>query len=248
MSETKLAQNEAFFYLFEGGERRCIRLHDYDVIYGYPGLYEQVVYDRLRCQSPERVREVLAGALSLAEERFSRLRVLDFGAGNGMMGAELHRESVSRVVGVDIIEAARGAAERDQPGVYDAYYVADFTKLGDNLRDEILSWSPDCLTTVAALGFGDIPTRAFMQAFALIQEDGWIAINIKETFLDRKDETGFSRLIRELIFSEFLDLYNLKRYRHRYSIDGEPLFYYALGARKTAHVPDEFLDSLDLPS
>jgi hypothetical protein len=81
-----------------------------------------------------------------------------------------------------------------------------------------------------------------LEAFNMIGSEGWLAFNVKETFLDRKDGSGFSRLIRELIFSKYLDLYHLQRYRHRFSIEGEPLYYFALGGKKTANVPSSFID------
>lgn len=238
----ELGQDEVYFYLVEGGERRKIRLHDYGEMYAVPGLYEQVVYERLKCQSPSKVRDVLISTVAQGEERFTERRVLDFGAGNGMAGEVIQEEGVARLVGVDIIPEAREAAERDRPDVYDAYYVADFCNLSDDERDELASWSLDCLVTVAALGFGDIPPRAFMEAFNLIDRNGWVAFNIKETFLDRSDRTGFSTLIRELMFSRFLKLSHLERYRHRLSADGKPIYYYAFGGQKLDHVTDEFLD------
>ena len=76
--------------------------------------------------------------------------------------------------------------------------------------------------------------------------DGWVAFNVKETFLDRSDDSGFSQLIRELIFSEYLDLYHLQRYRHRFSIEGEPLYYFALAGKKIGDVPPSFSNSLNL--
>ena len=60
---------------------------------------------------------------------------------------------------------------------------------------------------------------------------------------DNIDESGFSKMIRELIFSKYLDVYHIERYRHRLSIDGEPLYYFAIAGRKKADVPDDFLDS-----
>ena len=50
-------------------------------------------------------------------------------------------------------------------------------------------------------------------------------------------------MIRELIFSEYLDVYHIERYRHRLSIDGKPLYYFAIAGRKVADVPDQFLES-----
>jgi SAM-dependent methyltransferase len=244
----KLCQDEVYFYLFDGDSREKIRLHDYSRIFQVPGLYEQVVYERLKCQSPGTVADALRYAVSQSHQDLNGLRILDLGAGNGMVGEELKKYGVSRLVGVDIIPEAQAATERDRPGVYDAYYVMDFSDLTDEQRDELNAWSLDCLVSVAALGFGDIPAKAFLEAFNTISGDGWVSFNIKETFLDRRDDSGFSQLVRELIFSEYLDVYLLKRYRHRFSIEGEPLYYFALGGKKQADVPMSFVDSLDLES
>ena len=240
----ELCQDEVYFYLLDGESREKIRLHDYARIFEVPGLYEQVVCDRLKCQSPATVVDVLRYSVSQSHQQLNELRVLDLGAGNGMVGEELKKQGVSRLVGVDIISEAQAATERDRPGVYDAYYVMDFSCLSDDERDELNSWSLDCLMSVAALGFGDIPAPAFLEAFNMIGKNGLVAFNIKETFLDRSDDSGFSQLVRELIFSEYLDLYHLQRYRHRFSIEGEPLYYFALGGKKTADVPLSFMDSL----
>ncbi len=243
----ELCQDEVYFFLKTAdSEARKIRLHDYDLIFSVPGLYEQVVYDRLKCQSPKTVVDVLRYSVSQSQQQLNSLRVLDLGAGNGMVGEELKKYGVSRLVGADIIPEARDAAERDRPGVYDAYYVVDFSRLADDERDELRGWSFDCLVCVAALGFGDIPATAFLEAFNLVGKGGWVAFNIKETFLDRGDDSGFSRLIRELLFSKYLDLYHLQRYRHRYSIEGEPLFYFAIGGKKNADVPASLAEGLGL--
>lgn len=236
-----LGQDEVYFYLIEGDKKRKIRFHDYNEIYKVPGLYEQLFYDRLQCQSPAKVASILKSSVAQSCENFSELRILDFGAGNGMMGDELKKLGLARLVGVDIISEAGAATERDRPGVYDAYYVQDFCSLNEEQREQISSWSLNCLTTVAALGFGDIPPTAFIEAFNIIRSQGWVAFNIKETFLDNTDTSGFSRLMRELIFSEYLDLYHLERYRHRLSIEGKPLYYFAIAGRKNADISPEFL-------
>lgn len=223
-----------------------MRFHDYDQIYQVQGLYEQIFYDRLKCTSPSKVTEILEAAINQSEENFSELRVLDLGAGNGMMGEELKKHGVSRLIGVDIIPEAYDATVRDRPGLYDAYYVSDFTKLKKDTKEELVSWGCDCMVTVAALGFGDIPAKAFIEAFNIIKSQGWVAFNIKETFLDNSDESGFSRMIRELIFSEYLDVYYIERYRHRLSIDGEPLYYFAIVGRKNADVPAKFIESKNI--
>ncbi len=100
----ELRQDEVYFYLLDGESREKIRLHDYDRIYEVPGLYEQVVYERLKCKSPATVVDVLY-SVSQSNRRFNEMRVLDLGAGNGMVGEELKKKGVSRLVGVDIISA-----------------------------------------------------------------------------------------------------------------------------------------------
>lgn len=240
-----LDQHEAFFYLANGDGRTRIRFHDYAEIYERRGLYEQLFYDRLKCKSPRKVADVLQQAVLKDYESPSELRVLDLGAGNGMVGEELAARGVSRLVGVDIIDEAKQATIRDRPGIYDHYYVADFTDVDEELRSELQTWSFNAMVSVAALGFGDIPPRAVAEAMNLVQEGGWIAFNIKDSFLDMSDESGFSKMVRQLIFSEYLDLHHLERYQHRFSIDGEPLNYFAIVGKKCgSELPTEVLETV----
>lgn len=241
---TELEQDEVYFYLNEDGERVRLRLHDYDELYKRPGLYEQVIYERLKCSSPQKVGEILKKTLRAADDPITELRVLDLGAGNGIMGEVLKDDGVARVVGIDIVEDAKKATYRDRPHAYDEYYVADFTKLDDDLVEELDEWSFNCLTVVAALGFGDVPPDAYFQAMRFVRPGGWVALNIKETFLSESDTSGFSRAIRELISSEYLDVFHMEKYRHRYSMEGIPLFYFAIVAQKTAEIPDDFIERL----
>ncbi|OGA52564.1 MAG: methyltransferase [Betaproteobacteria bacterium RIFCSPLOWO2_12_FULL_63_13] len=234
----QLGQDEAYFYLVEDGQEIRLRFHDYGEIYKRPGLYEQLFYQRLKCASPKTVCGILANVLRASRVEMSELRVLDLGAGNGMVGELLE---VARVIGIDISREAYVACERDRPGAYDAYYVTDLCNLSDATRQELLDWQIDCLTCVAALGFGDIPTKAFSTAFNLVKPGGWVAFNIKETFLQESDVSGFSRLTKHLLVSDTLEVHHLERYRHRISIDGHPLFYYALVGKKETDISREIL-------
>jgi hypothetical protein len=56
---------------------------------------------------------------------------------------------------------------------------------------------------------------------------------------DLRSSPKFSR---ELIFSKYLDIYHLELYRHRLSMEGTQLFYYALVGRMTASIPETFLE------
>ena len=242
-----LAQDEGFFYLTDSDNiKRKVLFHEYSEIYKIPGLYEQLFHERLKCKSTSKVTEALSYIVRQSKTNFTELRVLDLGAGNGMMGEELRKLGCARIVGTDILHEASEACDRDRPTVYDAYHVLDFCNLTEEQKEELENWSFDCLTTVAALGFGDIPAKAFIEAFNVLQSEGWVAFNMKETFLDNNDITGLSVVVRELIFSEYLDMHYLERYRHRLSMEGKPLYYFSLAGRKNADVPPDFLSSIGI--
>jgi len=75
----------------------------------------------------------------------------------------------------------------------------------------------------------------------LVREDGWVAFNIKDSFLRSSDETGFSSLIRKLILSDYFDVHVIKRYWHRLSMEGVPLFYFAIVGKKKMDIPNDFM-------
>ncbi|MFQ5530841.1 MAG: methyltransferase domain-containing protein, partial [Gemmatimonadota bacterium] len=224
-SEAELDQDEEWFEFEQNGRWRRLRVHDYAEMYEIPGLYEALVYDKLECRSPRRLRQLLEHASREAHTfKAEELRVLDLGAGNGIVAEELRRIGVDHVVGLDLLPEAARAARRDRPAVYDDYVVADLCDLTDRERQRLLGHRLNFLITVAALGFGDIPPAAFATAFNLVESKGWLALTIKEDFLDEGEITGFARLVDQMIDRGILDVQAFHRYRHRLSLAGEPLF------------------------
>jgi hypothetical protein len=157
------------------------------------------------------------------------------------VGEELADLGADMIAGVDLLPEAAAAAERDRPGVYDDYLVLDLTELSDEVRSELRERRFNALVSVAALGFGDIPPRAFAEAFNLVSDGGWIAFNIKENFLDDGEPTGFSRLIGRLLDSGIVEKRAEKVYRHRLSTSGDPLDYVALVGVKQSSIADELV-------
>jgi len=88
-----LDQDEAYFILKENGSQKKVRFHDYDRIYDRPGLYEQLFYQRLRCASPRKARDLLGKVLQDNRVDRSEWRVLDLCAGNGTMGGAIDQAS-----------------------------------------------------------------------------------------------------------------------------------------------------------
>lgn len=237
-TSSDLGQDEESFEFRHEGETRRLRIHDYADIYQVPGLYEALVYDKLECTSPPRLADLLANVLPDWPEDPSDLRVLDLGAGNGIMAEELRRIGVGHVVGLDLLPEAALAARRDRPKVYDDYVVVDLTSMPEKEAERLADARFDCLVTAAALGFGDIPPDAFAAAFNLIATQGWLAMTIKEDFLDpHGDGSGFAQLLRSLIDEGIIEIQAYHRYCHRRSVDGDQLFYLAVVARKMSDIP-----------
>jgi hypothetical protein len=154
-----------------------------------------------------------------------------------MVGEELARLGVHHMIGVDIIRAAAEATRRDRREVYDDYLVLDMTDIDERELLRFESLKLNCLTCVAALGFGDIPPLAFANAYNLIGEDGWVAFNIKSDFLQAKDPSGFAGLIRRMIDDGVMSISAREQYEHRLATNGDPLLYTAFVANKKRDVP-----------
>lgn len=219
------------------GSPTRIRLHDYAAIYDVPGLYEQLFYRELRCQSPRNVREVLGEALDAVDLDPGGLRVLDVGAGNGMVGEELDELGTEHIVGVDIIESAAVAAARDRPGLYDDYHVVDLTDVPETTDRVLSEVGFNCLTSVAALGFGDIPPQAFATAYDYLDDGGLVGLSIKADFLSSDDRSGFAELISAALDDGSLEVHTSRRFVHRLSAAGGGIDYVALAAEKRGELP-----------
>ena len=161
------------------------------------------------------------------------MQVLDLGAGNGMVAEELTRIGGTSIVGVDLLPEAKQAAERDRPGLYEAYHVVDLTNPTPDECAELDQYDFDAMTCVAALGFGDVPVEAFATAFDLVSDGGWVAFNIRDRFIDESaDSTGFSRTIAAALDEDVIVEHARMSYVHRLSTAGDPLPYVAIVGRK----------------
>ena len=235
-ARNELDQDEEWCEIEIDGTRRRIRFHDYAEIYNVPGLYERLFADRLDCDSPRIVTELLGEALRDAGLKPEKLTALDFGAGNGMVGELLGELAVGEIVGVDLLPEARDAAHRDRPGLYEAYYALDLTQLSPENRRDLMRHDFDLMTCVAALGFGDIPELAFAEAFNLVGAPGWIAFNLRDRFVEEED-AGFGGLIARMFGEGILEERTRTSYTHRVSVSGEPLEYVAIVAEKQGDIP-----------
>ena len=240
-ADTKADQDSECCEVRVDGEIRRIRFHDYNEIYNLPGLYEQLFYHELKCVSPTLLTELLTDTMAETGVDPGTIDALDIGAGNGMVGEELANRGIRSIVGVDIIQEAADAAERDRPDVYDDYFVEDLTDRPPAVERTIEERGFSCMTTAAALGFGDIPPLAFAIALNLLADDAWVAFTIKDRFLDEDaEESGFSTLVNRLCDEGRLEVLAKRRYRHRMAVDGRELHYVAVVARRRDLAPLEW--------
>lgn len=239
-----LGQDEEWVVVEVDGEWKRIRLHDYNEVFEIPGLYEKWIYEVFQCQSPQKIGDLLTRAMRAKGASPADLVTLDLGAGNGCVAEELRERGAGvagAFVGIDIFEEARMAAERDRPGLYDEFVVADMTDLPREASRTFDRFEFNCLTCVAALGFGDIPPEVFAAAYNRIEDGGWVAFTIKTDFLNEADQSGFSALIRRMLSAGAMELDSRETYVHRISTDGQKLLYDALVGRKRGEISPAWL-------
>lgn len=241
-----IEQGKEFLILDKDGRKEKIEFHDYDRIYEIPGLYEHLFYERYKCNSPEVVCGLLKKHIEHDTQNNGPLIALDIGAGNGMVGEQLSDLGAEAIVGIDIIDEAAEAAQRDRPGIYDAYHVTDLTDMPSGVEHSLEEIHFNCMTVVAALGFDDIPPDAFASGYNLISAQGWVAFNIKEDFVCEEDQSGFCKLIGHLEQDGVLEIRERLRYRHRFCQDGTPLYYYAVVGKKQMNISAEILAEISI--
>jgi SAM-dependent methyltransferase len=185
----------------------------------------------LQCRSPEVIANLLFENIKKNGGNASFLKILDFGAGNGLVAESLQKKDPELIVGIDILEAARDAAKRDRNGGYENYYVTDLAAPNPDIMDELRSFNFNTLVSVAALGFDHIPPKSFINAFNLIEINGWIAFNLRDKFLTKSDGSGFRETLNWMK-DDVLEILDEKTYTHRLSVSGEPIKYTAIVGRK----------------
>lgn len=228
----RLEQDEEWVVVEHDGAWERVRLHDYPRVFSIPGLYERWVYEVFQCASPGKVRDMLGRVWLREGVSPADVAALDLGAGNGCVAESLREIGITRFVGLDIFDEAKAAAERDRPGLYDAYVVGDLTDMHDEGKAVLDTYAFHCMVCVAALGFGDIPPAVFAAAFNLVEDRGWIGFTIKCDMLDDENPTGFARLINRMLETGALEIVDREAYVHRVTADGQELMYEGIVGRK----------------
>jgi SAM-dependent methyltransferase len=207
------------------GDNDIVHLHDYARIYSVPGLYEHVVQKRLQCRSPQAAAEGFLRAAVQAGLDPGSMTVLDVGAGTGLVGELLLRGGVKRLVGVDALPAARTACIRDRPGVYAGYLIGDLASGDSDLCAALREHGFGGLVAAGAFGGTHAPPAALVNALAVLPPGAPVALTINERWMDTSDADSFGSEIERLVSQDELRPSERRRFRHRITTTGEPIFY-----------------------
>jgi hypothetical protein len=207
----------------EDGRTEELRLHDYERLYALPGVYEQIVHERLRCRSPQVFATMLGAAVDRVGWARGDVRVIDVAAGNGMSGEALVAEQLRPVLGTDIVPAARAAALRDRPDVYEAYWILDLQELSVEQRDAVFQLRANALNCVAPVGDqpNQLPAKALVAASGLLTPDAVVAY-LHDPASGVPDPVTHELWTAELGASVTADVLERRRYVHRLTVNGSP--------------------------
>jgi predicted TPR repeat methyltransferase len=204
------------------GTTEELRLHDYARLYALPGVYETIVQERLGCRSPAQIAELLAQAIDGAGWDRAATRVIDLAAGNGVSGEALAAQGLRPVLGSDIVPAARHAALRDRPELYDAYLTLDLLSLPADVEHSIADLHANALASVAPVGEapGELPPGALAAAVGLLAPDAIVAYMHDPDSDDSSPDLAPGRLAADL--GAHVEELERRRYVHRYTVNGRP--------------------------
>jgi hypothetical protein len=206
----------------DDGRTEELRLHDYERLYALPGVYEQIVHDRLGCRSPAELAGMLAHAADALDWERDGVRVLDIAAGNGVSGEALVAAGLRPVLGTDIVPSAREAALRDRPGLYDQYLTLDLLALSDREREAVTALHANALSCVAPVGAdgSELPVEALVAAAALLASDA-LVVYMHDPNRGVPDAITTEVWAAGLGATEAQEL-ERRRYVHRSTVNGAP--------------------------
>lgn len=226
-------QSEEVFLASIEGSPQTISMHDYEKMYRVPKLYDAMIYGMLKCRTPYELAGVFKATLLENAVDPKTLRMLEIGAGSGAFAEALRREMpVGRITGLDIIESARTAANRDRPNVYDDYIVADLCKPSEEVLEAINRLAPNCVGVASATGWGNhIPVRGFEQALSFLSASGWFIFHVKPNDPDPECIALIEWIEKKLSGGEIVNSERGKLF-HRLSVAKKEIYYdYFIGQK-----------------
>jgi predicted TPR repeat methyltransferase len=134
---------------------------------------------RLQWQAPRQIAELLAAFVP--ESSRARLRVLDVGAGTGLVGEALSQLGFRLIDAFDLSgEMLKHAVAR---GLYQRCIEGNAAKLSQRVESGY-----DALLCVGALNFGHIAANALREMQAVVRPGGLIAFSTREDYYQQESQ------------------------------------------------------------
>jgi len=213
-TQSQTLDQDAEYCILKGsngaGEQR-IRFHDYEKIYSIPGLYERLFYKKLKCTSPSTICGYLKEVVGKNNSELRNLRVLDLGAGNGMVGEELSKIGVEKVYGIDIVKNAKKAVERDRPDIYRKYFrclkqrnlfLKEDNNQNDYWLDQLIEYGSKIISE---------RIKFINKINSFFKSDNFKKINSEEYFISYSKKYTDTESIRDSLKQEFIRKENRER-------------------------------------
>jgi len=233
-----LNPSEEYFFFTLDGEQMKIHLHDYPTIYQYPWLYEAVLYERLGCDSPRGICQILQKLFAEQNVDTSSLQMLEIGAGSGIFAEHLKMTlHIGKIYGLDIHQEAKIAAYRERSGLYSGYYVADLTNLSTEAFAELSQQQFTFVGFASAAGRKNyILVEGIEQAWRFLEPNGWFLCHVGHARPNDPEQeyTHLNDWINRKIEHQQLTLMLKESCFHRYSTNGERIFHDVIVGVKTS--------------
>jgi len=205
----------------DDGRVEELHLHDYERLYSLPGVYEEIVQERLGCRSPVQIASMLAAVVDRLGWSRGEVRVLDLAAGNGVSGEALATEGLRAVLGTDIVPGARTAALRDRPGLYENYLTLDLMALTAAEERTVRGLGANALSCVAPVGehSQQLPPQALAAAAGMLAPDALVAYMHDPSFgtADVVTPAFWTQQLGAGVRAEEIER---RRYLHRRTVNG----------------------------
>src|SRR6202012_4934286 len=127
------------------------------------------------------------------------------------------------VLGTTIVPAARAAALRDRPGLYDEYLTLDLLALSDAERAHVAGLGANALSCVAPVGGHDseLPPSALVAAARLLAPDA-LVVYMHDPHRGVPDEVTAAVWTAGLGAGTEAQELERRRYQHRHTVNGAP--------------------------
>ena len=217
------------FQRFKGGKivnEATLKTHQYGEIYKVPGLYEFIFYETLQCRSHTFMVGMLEKALRQEENNgLLKSTFLDFGAGTGLVGEELRKIGVERIIGLDILPRAMEAYQTAGGTSYEIYLIDNMSNPKKQTVQTIMEYGPHVAITVSALGFNDVPAVAFNNVLSFLAPNDLFAFNLCSKILEN-GQAEYNEVISALEGCRKVEFLDKQKYVHRYSPGGKEILYH----------------------